>query len=289
MSEPIVYLNREFMPLAEARISPLDRGFLFADGVYEVIPVYAGKAFRLQEHLDRLKCSLDGIRLSSPMPDNEWRKTIEALIGRNGGGELSIYLQVTRGTASYRDHSFPNGVEPTVFMMATTRKPPEPGLLNAGVSAITLDDIRWRYCHLKTVALLPNILLRQEAVDAECAEAILIREGLVTEGAASNVFIVHDGTLLTPPRGPFLLPGITRDLLLELAEEHDIPCRETEITPDQLANASEVWLTSSTREILPVTEIDGQAVGSGEPGPVWAAMMAHYRAYTNRLRSGETG
>jgi len=287
MSDPIVYLNHEFMPLAEARISPLDRGFLFADGVYEVIPVYAGKSFRLQGHLDRLKRSLNGIRLSPPMTDAEWRQAIETLINHNGGGELSIYLQVTRGAAPHRDHAFPDGTEPTVFMMATPRKPPEPGLLSEGVRAITLDDIRWRYCHLKTVALLPNILLRQEAVDAGCAEAILIREGLVTEGAASNVFVIHDGKLLTPPRGPLLLPGITRDLLLELAKEHGIPCRESEITLDQLAEASEIWLTSSTREILPVTEIDGRPVGSGEPGPIWAAMMGHYRAYTDRLRSGE--
>jgi len=287
MNDPIVYLNQEFIPLTEARISPLDRGFLFADGVYEVIPVYAGKAFRLQGHLDRLKRSLSGIRLSTPLSDEEWHQAIGEIIRRNGDGELSIYLQVTRGVAPHRDHAFPNGARPTVFMMATTRKPPEPTLLAVGVKAITLDDIRWRYCHLKTIALLPNILLRQEAVDHGCAEAILVRDGLVTEGAASNVFIVHDGTLLTPPSGPFLLPGITRDLLLELAREHGIPCREAEITPAQLAQASEVWLTSSTREILPVTEIDEQAVGSGEPGPVWTQMMSYYRAYTDRLRSGE--
>ena len=287
MKEPTVYLNHAFMPLSEARISPLDRGFLFADGVYEVIPVYAGKAFRLRGHLDRLQRSLDGIRLSMPLSGEEWRQAIGELIRINGGGELSIYLQITRGAAPHRDHAFPDGVRPTVFMMATTRKPPEPTLLSMGVRAITLDDIRWRYCHLKTIALLPNILLRQEAVDHGCTEAILVRDGIVTEGAASNVFVVHEGTLLTPRSGPFLLPGITRDLLLELADEHGIPCREADITPEQLSHASEVWLTSSTREILPVTEIDERSVGTGEPGPVWKQMMALYRAYTDRLRSGE--
>lgn len=287
MNAPIVYLNHEFMPLAEAKVSPLDRGFLFADGVYEVIPVYGGKAFRLREHLDRLQRSLEGIRLSMPLTHRDWTQAIDELIRHNGGGELSIYLQITRGAAAYRDHAFPTGVAPTVFMMATTRKPPEPALLAMGVRAITLDDIRWRYCHLKTIALLPNILLRQEAIDHGCTEAILVRDDLVTEGAASNVFIVYQGTLMTPPRGPFLLPGITRDLLLELADEHCIPCREADITRDMLTGASEVWLTSSTREILPVTEIDEQAVGTGEPGPVWARMMAHYRVYTDLLRSGD--
>lgn len=287
MSDTIVYLNHEFMPLADARISPLDRGFLFADGVYEVIPVYAGKAFRLKEHLARLQRSLDGIRLSMPLSDAEWHQAIGELIRLNGEEELSVYIQITRGPAPKRSHLFPDVVNPTIFMMTMPRRPPEPELLATGVSAMTLNDIRGRYCDLKTIALLPNVLLSQEAVDRGYAEAILIRDGLVTEGAASNVFIVHDGVLVTPPCGQFLLPGTTRDLLIELAQEHDIPCREADITLDQLAEASEVWLTNSPREILPVTKIDGRAVGTGEPGPVWKQMISIYHAYTDRLRSGE--
>jgi len=281
----IVYINGQLTPLDQARISPLDRGFLFADGVYEVIPVYAGNPFRLKEHLHRLQASLDGIRLVNPLDDTDWEAAIGSVIIENGGGDQSIYLQVTRGAYAVRDHGFPDKTTPTVFIMATPGKGKRDGQIQTA-SAITIPDIRWQNCHLKTIALLPNILLRQEALDSGTSEAILYREDWITEGAASNVFMVSNGEILTPPKGPRLLPGITRDLVLELATAHGIPNRETEISRGDLCGADEIWLTSSTREILPVTELDKKPVGSGDPGLVWQQMSKIYRAFTDRLRSG---
>ncbi len=282
---PNVYLNGRFLPLAEATVSVLDRGFLFGDGVYEVIPVYGGRLFRLDEHLVRLDNSLSGIRLANPLARNAWSDLLERLVSENGGGDLSVYLQITRGAAPKRDHAFPAGVAATVFAMANPLAPPDAALLEAGVSAITLDDIRWRLCDIKAITLLPNVLLRQQAVDASAAEAILIRDGCAVEGAASNLFIVADDVLITPPKGPCLLPGITRDLILELAATHGIATREADIPVATLHRASEVWLTSSTREILPVTRLDQHPVGDGTPGAVWRRMNTHYQTYKSGLRA----
>lgn len=282
----IVFLNGAFMPQDQAFVPVMDRGFVFGDGVYEVIPVYGGRLFRLDEHLQRLQHSLDGIRLVNPMSSSDWRATLERLVRENGAGEQSVYLQVTRGHAP-RDHAFPADTRPTVFISSNPLKPVAPALLQHGVAAITLDDIRWQYCHIKAIALLPNILLRQQAIDAGAQEAILVRDGVVTEGAASNVFMISDGVIQTPPKGPFLLPGITRDLVLELAAAHDLPCRETEFGPAELARAGEIWLSSSTRELLPVTRLDGKPVGDGRPGPVWQRMHALYQSYKRALIAGE--
>jgi len=282
-----VFLNGSFLPLAQACVSVLDRGFLLGDGVYEVIPAYGGRLFRLDHHLLRLAASLAGIRIPEPMATEQWRTMLAELVARNAGADQSVYLQITRGTAAKRDHHFPDPVNPTVFAMSTPIAPPPDGLDEDGVAAITLDDIRWQHCHIKAITLLPNVLLRQQAVDAGAVEAILIRDGLATEGAASNLFVVRDGTLITPPKGPTLLPGITRDLILELADAHGIPAREADIPQDQLHDADEVWLTSSTREILPVTRLDERPVGSGAPGPVYGTMAAHYRAYKEAVRRGE--
>lgn len=283
----IVYLNGEFLPKDEARVSVLDRGFLFGDGVYEVIPVYGGRLFRLEQHLERLDQSLAGIRLANPHTRLEWRRILEQLVELHGGGDQSVYLQVTRGAAPKREHAFPTEVHPTVFAMSSPLTPNPPEVAQQGVAAITLEDIRWKHCHIKAVTLLANVLLRQQALDGGAAEAILIRDGQVTEGAASNVFIVRAGELLTPPKGPFLLPGITRDLILELAAANGIPYREAAVTEAELASAAEVWVTSSTREILPVTTLNGVPVGDGKPGPLWARMTALFQAYKERLRSGE--
>jgi len=282
-----VFLNGSFLPLEQACVSVLDRGFLLGDGVYEVIPAYGGRLFRLDHHLLRLAASLAGIRIPEPMATEQWRTMLAELVARNAGADQSVYLQITRGTAAKRDHHFPDPVNPTVFAMSTPIAPPPDGLDEDGVAAITLDDIRWQHCHIKAITLLPNVLLRQQAVDAGAVEAILIRDGLATEGAASNLFVVRDGTLITPPKGPTLLPGITRDLILELADAHGIPAREADIPQDQLHDADEVWLTSSTREILPVTRLDERPVGSGAPGPVYGTMAAHYRAYKEAVRRGE--
>ena len=281
-----VFLNGSFVPLEQACVSVLDRGFLLGDGVYEVIPAYGGRLFRLDQHLRRLADSLAGIRIPEPMDAGQWHAMLGELVERNAGEDQSVYLQITRGTAAKRDHRFPDEVNPTVFAMSTPIAPPPDGLDEEGVAAITLDDIRWQYCHIKAITLLPNVLLRQQAVDAGAAEAILIRDGLATEGAASNLFVVRDGTLITPPKGPTLLPGITRDLILELAHAHGIPAREADIPQNRLHDADEVWLTSSTREILPVTRLDERPVGDGAPGAVYKAMTSYYRAYKEAVRQG---
>lgn len=284
----ISYLNGIFMPVSEARISPLDRGFIFGDGIYEVIPAYGGKLFRLDEHLRRLADNLVAVKMKSPLTTDEWQQVLNEMVLRNQpihGSEQSIYLQVTRGVAE-RDHGFPGShVEPTLFIMSTPLKPLPESIAREGVVAITHEDIRWKNCHIKSTSLLGNILLRQQAYDEHAVEAILIRDGEVTEGAASNLFAIIDGILITPPKGPLLLPGITRDLILELAQQHNIPSCEAFITPAQLKNAEEIWLTSSTKEILPVTTLDGVAVRNGKPGKVWQQMTQHYQQYKQQLRN----
>jgi D-alanine transaminase len=289
MSHPAtdtVFLNGKFLPQDQALVPVMDRGFIFGDGVYEVIPVYGGRLFRLDEHLQRLDNSLAGIRLANPMTKAEWTEILDRLVKQNGGGEQSVYLQVTRGHAP-RDHAFPEQTQPTVFISSSTLKPVAAELLEKGVAAITLEDIRWKHCHIKAIALLPNILLRQQAIDAGAQEAILIRDGVVTEGAASNVFIVKDGAIKTPHKGPFLLPGITRDLLLELAEAKGFENQEWEFGLEELQQADEIWLTSSTKEVLPVTLLDDKPVGTGKPGPIWRQMQKFYQDYKQALIAGE--
>jgi D-alanine transaminase len=281
----IVYLNGNFLPADEARISPLDRGFLFADGVYEVIPCYRGIPFRLEDHLRRLEHSLAGIQLAVPQTRDDWRALFADLVARNGGGNVAIYLQVTRGAPAVRDHAFPTQpVPPTVFAMVTPMKKPPVDLLDAatGYRAITADDIRWTRCDVKSVSLLPNILLRQLAVAQGAAECILLRDGFVTEGAASNIFIVKDGTIATPPLSPHILGGITRDVIIELARDNKVPLAQRGITEAELHSADEVWYSSSTREIVPITRLDEHPVGNGEVGPVWKRMA---RIYLDHKRS----
>lgn len=283
---PSVYLNGEFLPAEQAFIPVLDRGFLFGDGVYEVIPVYGGHLFRLDQHLQRLDQSCAGIRLPVPMDHAGWKTMLRELVDRNGGGDQGVYLQVTRGVAPVRDHAFPEPTRPTVFAMSSPLRPQAPELADAGVSAITLEDTRWVYCHIKAITLLPNVLLRQEALDGGAHEAILLRAGEATEGAASNLFIVLGGVLITPPKSPKLLPGITRDLVLELAAAHGIAHREDRVPEAALRAAEEIWLTSSTKEVLPVTRLDGAAVGGGRPGPRWRQLTALYADYKAAVRAG---
>jgi len=282
----IVYLNGEYLPLDQAKISVLDRGFLFADGVYEVIPAYGGHLLRLDEHMQRLQNNLDEIRLLNPLEKQQWLDILQTLLEKNPSEDQSVYLQVTRGVAAKRNHGFPDEVVPTVFIMVNELLPVNKEELRPGVSAITLDDIRWKACNVKSISLLGNILLRQQAHDRNAAEAILINQGKVTEGAASNLFAVINGVLVTPPTGPCLLPGITRDLIIELAEEHNIAYEEREMDEAELDSASEIWLTSSTKEILPVVELDGKPVENGESGPIWEKMIDIYQAYKAELRKG---
>ncbi|MGR9052002.1 MAG: D-amino acid aminotransferase [Gammaproteobacteria bacterium] len=275
MENKTVYLNGDYLPLAEAKVSVLDRGFLFGDGIYEVIPAYGGRLFRIQEHLQRLENSLDNIRLGNPYSREQWIGILQPLL--TGAGDQYIYLQVTRGVAPKRDHAFPEHIEATVFAMCSPIVPLAG--LESGVKAITLDDNRWGLCNIKAITLLANILLRQSALDQGSAEAVLVRDGYVTEGAASNIFAVVDGILLTPPKGEEILPGITRDVILELASAHNIPYSENIISVEALRVASEIWLSSSTREIVPVVRLDSQPVGDGKPGPVWREMHRLFQEF----------
>jgi len=281
----IVYLNGRYLPEDEACVPVLDRGFIFGDGVYEVIPAYGGHLFRLEQHLSRLDNSLAGIRLDNPMTHAQWAEVLEEIIRRNDGQDQSVYLQVTRGVAQ-RDHAFPDKVEQTVFVMANPMSPAADSLLKNGIAAITHEDIRWRYCHIKAIALLPNTLMRQVAREAGAAEAILYRDDKVTEGAASNVFIVKNGKILTPRKDECLLPGITRDLILEIGHDAGLDCIESDISLEQLTGADEIWVTSSTKEILPVTQLDGKPVGNGTPGPIWRDMLDRYQQHKHLLRDG---
>ena len=276
----IVYLNGEFMPLAEAKIPVLDRGFIFGDGVYEVIPVYSRSAFRLAEHLRRLQASLNSVRIDNPHSEDRWTEIVNTIIARNETDDQYLYLHITRGVAK-RDHAFPNPpVAPTVFVMSYPLITPPSSLLHSGVSAITATDNRWLRCDIKAISLLPNVLLRQAAVDAGCAETIMLRDDeFMTEGAASNIFVVKNGTLLAPPKNNLMLPGITYDVVLELAEKNNIPYQIRSINKTELLDADELLLTSSTKEVLPITLLDGRQVGSGQPGPMFRKLYQQYQIF----------
>lgn len=271
---PLCYLNGRFLPLEEASISPLDRGFLFGDGVYEVVPVYGGRPFRLRDHLRRLEHSLAGLRIPPPMPPDHWPSLFERLIDAAGTPSCAIYLQITRGAPSRRDHAFPPATQPTVFAM-TTPLPDTRAARETGIRAVSREDIRWDRCDLKTVALAANVLLRQDAHDADAAEAILFREGAVTEGAASNVFLVRDGVVSTPMLDETVLPGITREVAREVLQAWN-PVQTRRIAVDELHHADEIWLSSSTKELLPVVELDDRPIGTGTPGPVYREAIAAY-------------
>jgi len=281
----MIYLNGKFMPIEEARIPVLDRGFIFGDGVYEVIPVYSRKPFRLAEHLQRLQHSLDGIRLSNPHSDSEWSSLLEQLIDANDSEDQSLYLHVTRGVAK-RDHAFPKGVAPTVFIMSNPLLTPPEELLATGVAAITATDNRWLRCDIKAISLLPNVLLRQMAIDSGAMEAVLLRDGFMTEGAASNIFIVKNETLLAPPKNHLMLPGITYDVVLELAATYKIRHEVRAVSEYEVLTADEILLTSSTREIMPITRLDGKPVGNGKPGVIFEVLYSLYQEYKLTVMRG---
>lgn len=287
--DPIVYLNGEYLPLAEARIPVLDRGFIFGDGVYEVIPAYGRRLFRLREHLARLEHSLRAVRIASPFDAAGWTALLESVVARNAWDDQSVYLQVTRGVAP-RTQEFPKGdVRPTVFVMASALKMPTPEQRANGVAVVTRDDYRWQRCDIKSVSLLANCLLRQEAEDAGAAETVLVRDGNVKEASTCNVFLVKDGVILNPPKDNLILHGITFDLALELARAAGIPVATREVRREELYAADEVWLSSSAREVLPVTTVDGRRVGSGRPGPLYARMHALFQDYKARARAQADG
>ena len=273
------YLTGEFMPVSEAKVSVMDRGFLFGDGVYEVIPIYSKRPFRLAEHLRRLQASLDGIRLANPHSDAEWSTLIGRIVDAADYPDQQVYLQITRGTDEKRNHAFPKVVRPTVFMMSELLLPPPPEQRERGISAVSAADNRWLRCDLKSTSLLANCLLRQQAVEAGCAETVLFRDGFLSEGAASNIFVVKDGILLAPNKSHLMLAGITYDVILELALAHGLPHEVRDVREEEVRAASELWMTSSTKEVLPIVSLDDRPVGDGKPGQVFGQMYGWYQKF----------
>jgi D-alanine transaminase len=283
MPLPICYLNGNYLPLAEARVSPLDRAFLFADAVYEVLPVYASRPFRLREHLDRLNRSLAGIRMPPPLAHGDWAKLCLELIARNSAREAYLYIQVTRGTEFGRNHAWPEDLRPTLFAYVTALDPMSPEFLERGVAAVTAADIRWARRDIKSTALLANILLKKLSADAGAFETIMLENGELTEGSSTTVHVVKDGIIYTPPNGHHILPGTTRDVVAELAERLQLRSVSRRVTEPELRDADEIWLAFATRGVLPVTTLDGAMVGTGRPGPLFQRMSAAFADYTRQL------
>ena len=278
----MIYLNGEWMPIEKAMVPVLDRGFIFGDGVYEVIPCYSGHPFRLREHLTRLQSSLDGVRIDNPYSLARWDELVREMVVKNPMDDQYVYLQVTRGVAP-RDHAFPKGAKPTVFMMSNPLTTPLQEQRERGVAAVSATDNRWLRCDIKSVSLLANCLLRQVAVDASAAEVVLLRDGRLTEGSASNIFMVRNGVIITPPKTNFILPGITYDVVIELARANRLPLEIRQVSEAEVRDADELWLTSSTKEVLSISTLDGKPVGhgsaAGKPGPVAARMHQLYQDY----------
>jgi D-alanine transaminase len=280
---PISYLNGAFVPLSEARISPLDRGFLYSDGVYEVMPVYAGRPFRFEAHAARLTRSLAEIRMEDPHTRAEWRELLATLITRNGGGDQYVFWQVTRGAEFGRNHAPLPNIPRTVFAFCAPLPVTEPATLENGVECITAEDTRWARCDIKSVSLLANVLLRQLAVDAHAAETILLRDGELMEASSSGVHVVLGGVIVSPPRSPRILPGTTRSAMEELAGSAGISYEVASISEQQLRSADEIWLSAATREVQAVTKLDGKPVGTGKPGPVWRRIYQQWQRYKREL------
>jgi D-alanine transaminase len=280
---PLCYLNGSYLPLAEARISPLDRGFLYADGVYELMPVYGGRPFRFAAHSDRLARSLAAISMEDPHTPEQWRQLLGTLIERNGGGNQYVYWQVTRGAQFGRSHAPLPHVPRTVFAFCAPLPPAGAAALEQGVACVTAADTRWARCDIKSVALLANVLLRQLSVDAGAAETILLRDGELTEASASAVHVVLGGEVLMPPNSRRILPGTTRGAIEEMAARAGIHWRVVPVSEAQLRAADEVWISAATREVQAVTSIDGHAVGSGRPGPLWRRVYDELQRYKQQL------
>ena len=282
----LCYFNGEYLPLDAARVSPMDRGFLFGDGVYEVIPVYSRRPFRRDEHLGRLQRSLDAIRLVNPLALPDWCALVDRLVAESEWTDQSVYLQVTRGPMAVRNHAFPATVTPTVFGLVEPLHTPAPAQVAQGVAAVSAADFRWLRCSVKATSLLANCLLRQMAFDAGCAETLMFRDGILSEGAASNIFAVKHGVLLAPQKNHLMLPGITYDVVLELAAQHGLPTEVRDITDAEVRAADELWLTSSTKEVLPIVTLDGKPIGTGRPGPVFERMYGWYQDFKHTVMRG---
>jgi D-alanine transaminase len=280
---PICHLNGDYLALAEARVSPLDRAFLFGDAVYEVVPVYGARPFRLRQHLDRLNRSLAGIRMQAPLSHPEWANLSQELISRNSAVDAHLYIQVSRGAELGRNHAWPEGLKPTVFAYVTALEPVPRAYLEKGVSAVTAADTRWARRDIKSTALLANILLKKLAADAGAFETIMLEDGRLTEGSSTTVHVVKDGVIHTPPNGHQILPGTTRDVVTELAAGLGLPFESVPVAESELRSADEIWLAFSTRGVLPVTTLDGVAVGGGKPGPLFNRVNAAFAHYARSL------
>ena len=283
----MVFLNGKFMPIEEARVQVLDRGFIFGDGVYELVPVYSRVPFRLDEHLARLERSLAAVRIRNPYGRAEWRDIIGQLVAKQSFEDQGVYFQVTRGVAK-RDHSFPKDVAPTVFIMSNPLVAPPQELIERGASAVTSADDRWLHCDIKSISLIGNVLLRQASADADAAETLLFRNGKLTEASASNVFVVRRGVLQSPPKSNLILPGITYDVVVELAGSAGLPLEFREISEAEVRAADEVWVTSSSKEVLAIVTLDGKPVGSGKPGPMFRQLYRLYQEFKQKvMRAGK--
>lgn len=266
---PICHLDGAWIPLREARISPLDRGFLFGDGVYEVVPVFQGRPFRFKEHFDRLTRSATALGIPDPHSRDAWRDLVRELMARNGGGDLYVYVQLTRGAEFGRNHAPPAHLAPTVFAFAAPLPTLSERQHTHGLACITTDDIRWARCDIKSVALLANVMARAQAAAANADEAILLKDGELREASASTVHVVKGGVILTPPNSNDILPGTTRTVVEEIADRLGLSRQTRPISESELRSADEIWLAAATRNVSPVTQLDGHAVGSGRPGPIW--------------------
>ena len=286
-SVSLVYLNGEYAPLTEARVPVMDRGFLFGDGIYEVVPVYGRKPFRLAEHLQRLDRSLAQVRIANPHDSKTWSELIAPVIAAAEWDDQSVLIQVTRGVSPVRNHAFPQPTPtPTVFILSEPLNPPDAALKSRGVEAVSAADNRWLRCDIKTISLLANCLLRQKAVDAGCAETVMFRDGILTEGAAANIFAVKNGVLLAPQKNHLMLTGITYDVVLEIAGHHGLPVDVRDITDAEVRAADELWLSSSTKEVLPIVRLDGQPIGNGQPGPIFRQMDGWYQQFKKEVMRG---
>ena len=280
------YLDGEFCPLSQVRISPMDRGFLFGDGIYEVIPVYGWHFLDLDGHLDRLGNSLQEILLTNPHTHSEWRDIFQRLVDAESSVDKKIYVQVTRGVQEVRNHDFEGDEKPTVFAMCTAQPPLAESVINNGVALYTEQEIRWANCHVKATSLLPNVLLKHASHKRGGAETMIVKEGRVIEGSSSNIFCVLDGVVHTPATGTEILPGITRNLLIGLAKELGLDVVEDEVSLEQMLAADEVWISSSTRGVVAVSSVDDRMIADGKPGPVWRRMFDRYQVMTDELRNG---
>ena len=272
-----VWLNGEFMPLDEARVPVLDRGFIFGDGVYEVVPVYAGKPFRWAQHLARLERSLARVGIANPFDAAGWTKLVDELVARHPWRDQFVYMQITRGVAR-RDHAYPSGVAPTVFAMSSELLPVPQTQRDQGVAAISLPDERWLNCDIKSTSLLGNVMARQAAVEAGAAECLMFRDGFLTEGSASNIWVVRNGGVIGPPRDRLVLEGIRYGLVDELCRHANLRFELRRVARAEVLAADEILLSSATKELLPITSLDGKPVGTGEPGPVWRKLYDSYQA-----------